>query len=101
MLGLAQGVYDATMPYLYQRKAFGTFVGDFQGMQFQTAQAATNIEAARLMTYNAARLKEEGKDFVKEAAMAKLYSSQVAESTASKCVEWMASLPALFLILLL
>lgn len=77
------------MPYLYQRKAFNTFVGDFQGMQFQTAQAAVNIEAARLMTYNAARIKEEGGDFVKEAAMAKLYASQVAESTASKCIEWM------------
>jgi short/branched chain acyl-CoA dehydrogenase len=91
MVGLAQGVYDATMPYLFQRKAFGEFVGDFQGMQHQTAQAAVNIEAARLMTYNAARVKEEGGDFVKEAAMAKLYAGQVAESTASKCIEWMVS----------
>lgn len=88
MLGLAQGCFDATLPYLYQRKQFGSAVGDFQGMdyflittgmQFQIAQAAVDIEAARLLTYNAARLKEQGKDFVKEAAMAKLYTSQVAE----------------------
>jgi short/branched chain acyl-CoA dehydrogenase len=58
-------------------------------MQHQYAQVATEIEASRLLTYNAARLKQEGKDFIKEAAMAKLYSSQVAEKTASKAIEWM------------
>jgi len=58
-------------------------------MQHQYAQVATEIEASRLLTYNAARLKQEGKDFIKEAAMAKLYSSQVAENTASKAIEWM------------
>ncbi|KAJ3395349.1 hypothetical protein HDU92_006005 [Lobulomyces angularis] len=89
MLGLAQGVFDETMPYLYERKCFGQHIGDFQGMQFQVAQVALDIEAARLLTYNAARLKEEGKTFVKEAAMAKLYASQVAERSASKCIEWM------------
>ncbi|KAF9998616.1 hypothetical protein BGZ79_007717 [Entomortierella chlamydospora] len=88
MVGLAQGAYDATMPYLFQRKQFGTLIGTFQGMQQQYAQVAVDIEAARLLTYNAARLKEEGKPFVKEAAMAKLYASQVAERTASRCIEW-------------
>jgi alkylation response protein AidB-like acyl-CoA dehydrogenase len=88
MIGLAQGVFDQALPYTYQRKQFGTAVGDFQGMQHQFAQVATEIEAARLLTYNAARLKEQGKDFVKEAAMAKLYSSQVAEKAASKAIEW-------------
>ena len=77
MLGIAQGVYDATLPYLFDRKAFGTPIGDFQGMQHQYAQAAVDIEAARLLVYNAARLKENGLPFVKEAAMAKLYAAQV------------------------
>ncbi|KAF9420702.1 hypothetical protein BGZ76_004061 [Entomortierella beljakovae] len=88
MLGLAQGAFDITLPYLFQRKQFGTQIGQFQGMQHQYAQIAVDIEAARLLTYNAARLKEEGKPFVKEAAMAKLYASQVAERTASRCIEW-------------
>ncbi|KAJ1662132.1 hypothetical protein IW140_006133 [Coemansia sp. RSA 1813] len=89
MLGLAQGAFDAVLPYLFQRKQFGSFIGDFQGMQHQYAQIAVDIEAARLLTYNAARLKEEGKPFVKEAAMAKLYASQVAERASSRAVEWM------------
>ncbi|RKP24606.1 acyl-CoA dehydrogenase/oxidase, partial [Syncephalis pseudoplumigaleata] len=89
MLGLAQGAFDATMPYLYQRKQFGRHLAEFQGMQFQYAQVAMEIEAARLLTYNAARLKEEGKPFIKEAAMAKLYASQVADKTTSRCVEWL------------
>lgn len=89
MIGLAQGVYEQTMPYLFQRKQFNSAIGDFQGMQHQYAQAAVEIEAARLLTYNAARLKENGLPFVNEAAMAKLYASQVAEKVASKCVEWM------------
>lgn len=89
MLGLAQGCYDATLPYLFQRKAFGQAIGDFQGMQHQYAQVAVELEAARMLVYNAARRKEAGQAFVKEAAMAKLYASQVAEKTASLCVEWM------------
>ncbi|KAJ1917532.1 hypothetical protein H4219_003165 [Mycoemilia scoparia] len=89
MLGIAQGVYEQTMPYLFQRKQFNTYIGDFQGMQHQYAKIATDIEAARLLTYNAARLKEEGKSFVKEAAMAKLFACQVAEESASKCIEWL------------
>eukprot|EP01100_Stratorugosa_tubuloviscum_P015059 TRINITY_DN8451_c0_g1_i1.p1 TRINITY_DN8451_c0_g1~~TRINITY_DN8451_c0_g1_i1.p1 ORF type:complete len:416 (-),score=200.29 TRINITY_DN8451_c0_g1_i1:44-1291(-) len=89
MIGLAQGVFDATMPYIFERKQFGSAVGDFQGMQHQYAQIATEIEAARLLVYNAARLKEANEPFVKQAAMAKLYSSQVAEKAASKCIEWL------------
>jgi alkylation response protein AidB-like acyl-CoA dehydrogenase len=89
MVGLAQGAFDHTMPYLFERKQFGEAIGNFQGMQYQYAQAATEIEAARLLTYNAARLKDEGKPFVNEAAMAKLYAAQVAQRVSSQCVDWM------------
>jgi alkylation response protein AidB-like acyl-CoA dehydrogenase len=89
MLGLAQGVFDQTLPYLFERKQFGEAIGNFQGMQHQYAQAATEIEAARLLTYNAARLKDEGRPFVHQAAMAKLYASQVAQKVSSQCVDWM------------
>ena len=87
MIGLAQGALDAAMKYIVERKQFGKAIADFQGVQFQYAQLATDIEAARLMVYNAARLKDAGQPFVKEAAMAKLFSSQVAERVASKCIE--------------
>jgi alkylation response protein AidB-like acyl-CoA dehydrogenase len=76
MVGLAQGVFDYTLPYLKSRKQFNTAICDFQGMEFQYARAATEIEAARLMVYNAARMKEAGQTFTKEAAMAKYYSSE-------------------------
>lgn len=89
MVGIAQGSMDAAMPYLFQRKQFNTFVGDFQGMQFQYAQCQMELHAARLMVYNAARKKVLGEPFVEDAAMAKLFASQVAERTASKCVEWL------------
>lgn len=89
MIGLAQGAFEQTMPYLFERKQFNTKIGEFQGMQHQYAQVATEIEAAKLLTYNAARMKESGLNFVKEAAMAKLFASQVAEKSASKCIEWM------------
>jgi short-chain 2-methylacyl-CoA dehydrogenase len=93
MLGLAEGAFESTMPYLFERKQFNTLIGDFQGMEHQYAQVATEIECSRLLTYNAVRLKEasgaEGSSFVKEAGMAKLYSSRVAELTASKCIEWL------------
>ncbi|ORZ33600.1 acyl-CoA dehydrogenase/oxidase [Catenaria anguillulae PL171] len=89
MIGLAQGAFDIAVPYTFDRKQFGQAIGEFQGMQHQYAQVAVEIEAARLLTYNAARLKEEGKPFIREAAMAKLYSSQVAEKAASKAIEWM------------
>lgn len=77
------------MPYLFQRKQFGQHIGDFQAMQHQYAQAAVDIECVRLLTYNAARRKMAGLPFVKEAAMAKLKASQVAESVSSQCIEWM------------
>lgn len=86
MLGVAKGALDSTMPYIMERKQFGKPVANFQGMQFDYADLATEIEAATLLTYNAARLQEQGVDFTKEAAMAKLYSSEVAEKTASKCI---------------
>ncbi|KAH8556467.1 acyl-CoA dehydrogenase/oxidase [Umbelopsis sp. PMI_123] len=92
MTGLAQGAYDMALPYMYERKQFGQHIGDFQGMQHQYAQIATEIEAARLLTYNAARMREEGRKFVQEAAMAKLFASQVAEKAASKAIEWMGGI---------
>jgi alkylation response protein AidB-like acyl-CoA dehydrogenase len=87
MIGVAQGALTATIRYLHERKQFGKPLADFQGIQFQVAQAATDIEAARLMVYNAARLKDAGKDIAREGAMAKLFSSQVAERVTSLCVE--------------
>ena len=88
MVGLAQGAFDYAMKYMLERKQFGKAIAEFQGLAFQYAQVATEIEAARLMVYNAARLKDAGKPFLKEAAMAKLYSSDVAEKTASMCIEF-------------
>ncbi|KAG9046876.1 hypothetical protein FS837_003491 [Tulasnella sp. UAMH 9824] len=88
MIGLAQGAFDKAVPYTYQRKQFGTAIGEFQGMAHQMANIATEIEAARLLTYNAARLKEEGKPFTKEAAMAKYYASVVAQKAAGSAIEW-------------
>ncbi|CAM9561977.1 unnamed protein product [Discosporangium mesarthrocarpum] len=89
MVGLSRGCMDSTMPYLFERSQFGQLVGDFQGMQHQYAQIATEIEAASALYRSSARLKEAGKPFVKEAAMTKLYTSQVAERASSKCVEWL------------
>ncbi|PIC52334.1 hypothetical protein B9Z55_002484 [Caenorhabditis nigoni] len=89
MLGLAHGCFNETIPYLQQREQFGQRIIDFQGLQHQIAQIRTEIEAARLLVYNAARMKEQGLPFVREAAMAKLYASQVATNTTSKCVEWL------------
>lgn len=124
MLGLAEGVYNATLPYLFQRKQFGQAIGDFQvrlpqasrcspgscagvvagcsadpppfplpplctavqSMQHQYAQCALEIETARLLTYNAARIKEAGQPVLKEGAMAKLHASLVAEKVASQCI---------------
>ena len=89
LVGLAQGAFDKSMPYLHERKAFGTPIADFQAMQHQRAEIATSIEAARLLTYNAARLKESNLPFIKEAAMAKYFSSVVAATATSRCVEWL------------
>jgi alkylation response protein AidB-like acyl-CoA dehydrogenase len=87
MLGLAQGALDHTLRYVQQREQFGRAIGDFQGVQFQLAQMRTELEAVRLMVYNAARLKDAGHPFVVEAAMAKLYSSQIAQRIASTCID--------------
>ncbi|MDB4870556.1 MAG: acyl-CoA dehydrogenase [Gemmatimonadales bacterium] len=87
MIGVAQGALNATIKYAGERKQFGKSLTEFQGVQFQLAQAATDVEAARLMVYNAARLKDAGKDIAREGAMAKLFSSQVAERVTSLCVE--------------
>ncbi len=88
MLGLAQGAFDKTVPYTYERKQFGQPVGTFQGMAFQIAQAAIDLESARLLTYNAARRKEEGRSFTKEAAMAKYWASVVAQRVSGQAIEW-------------
>ena len=87
MIGVAQGALDAALKYVRERKQFGKAIGEFQAIQFQLAQAATELEAARLMVYNAARLKDAGQPFTSQAAMAKLYSSQVAERVTSLCLE--------------
>jgi short-chain 2-methylacyl-CoA dehydrogenase len=87
MVGLAQGALDHTVKYVKEREQFGKPIAEFQGVQFQLAQMATDIEAARLMVYNAARLKDSGKDFMNQAAMAKLFSSQVAQRVASEAVD--------------
>nr|KAF6424383.1 acyl-CoA dehydrogenase short/branched chain [Molossus molossus] len=89
MLGLAQGCFDYTIPYIKERMQFGKRLFDFQGLQHQVAHVATQLEAARLLTYNAARLVDAGRPFVKEAAMAKYHASEVAGLTTSKCIEWM------------
>ncbi len=87
MLGLARGAWEHAIKYAQERKQFGKSIADFQGIQFQLAQMGTEIEAARLMVYNAARMKDAGMNFVKEAAMTKLFCSQVAERVASLAVE--------------
>ncbi|KIL67426.1 hypothetical protein M378DRAFT_185771 [Amanita muscaria Koide BX008] len=88
MLGLAQGAFNKAVPYTYQRQQFGQPVGTFQGMAFQIAQAAVDLETARLLTYNAARRKEEGRTFTKEAAMAKYWASVVAQRISGSAIEW-------------
>ena len=87
MVGIARGALDAALRYTAERRQFGQPINQFQGVQFQMADLATELEAARLMVYNAARLKDAGRPFVKEAAMAKLYSSRVAEYVASRAIE--------------
>src|ERR1700727_674482 len=87
MIGRAGGGGDFACKYAVERKQFGKAIADFQGIQFQIAQMATEIEAARLMVYNCARMKDAGVNFVKEAAMAKLFASQVAERVTSLAIE--------------
>ncbi len=87
MLGVARGAWECATKYAQERMAFGKPIAEFQGIQFQIAQMATEIEAARLMVYNAARMKDAGINFVKEAAMTKLFTSQVAERVTSLAIE--------------
>jgi alkylation response protein AidB-like acyl-CoA dehydrogenase len=87
MVGVAQGALESALQYSRERKQFGRAISSFQAVQFELAAMATELEAARLMVYNAARLKMSGMKFVKEAAMAKLYASQVAERVTSRCLE--------------
>ena len=87
MLGVARGALEHAIAYTKERRQFGQSISEFQGVQFQIAQAATDLEAARLMVYNAARLKDAKKPFLREAAMAKLFSSQVAERVTSLAVQ--------------
>ena len=87
MLGVARGAWEYAMKYSQERKQFGKAISEFQGIQFQLAQMATEIEAARMMVYNAARMKDARMNFVKEAAMTKLFCSQVAERVTSLAVE--------------
>ena len=87
MIGIAAGALESAIAYTGERQQFGKPINQFQGVQFQLAEMATALEAARLMVYNAARMKDAGLNFVKEAAMAKLYSSRVAEQVSSKAIE--------------
>lgn len=87
MIGIAQGAMEAAISYSCERVQFGKTISTFQGVQFTLAEMATELEAARLLVYNAARLKDAGKPFVKEAAIAKLFSSRAAEHITSKAIE--------------
>ena len=87
MVGLAQGAFDHTLKYVQEREQFGRPVAEFQGVQFQLGEMATEIEAARLMVYNAARLKDDGSRVLREAAMAKLFASRVAQRVSSRCID--------------
>jgi butyryl-CoA dehydrogenase/short/branched chain acyl-CoA dehydrogenase len=87
MIGLARGALEHATAYARERKQFGKTIGEFQGVQFELARMATEVEAARLLVYNAARLRDAGMPFLTEAAMAKYYSSDIAERTASKAIE--------------
>jgi len=87
MVGTAQGALDHTLRYVREREQFGRTIGDFQGVQFQLADAATDLEASRLLVYNAARLRDAGEDFLVPAAMAKLHSSRMAQKVTSLCID--------------
>lgn len=91
-VGIAKGCLDVAKPYLMERRQFGDWIANFQGMQHQYAQLATELYGAELMVYNTAIMKEQGLPFVKEASMAKLFASQVAEKAASKSIEWLGGI---------
>lgn len=93
MTGLALGAFENAVKYVWNdRKQFGQYVGDFQGMQHQIAQSYTEIAAARALVYNAARKKEFGESFIQDAAMAKLYAAQVAQKVSGIAIEWMGGM---------
>ena len=87
MVGVSQGALEHGLQYSQERKQFGRAIADFQAIQFLLAELATEIEASRLLTYNAARLRDSGESFIKEAAMAKLFASRAAEHVTSKVIE--------------
>jgi butyryl-CoA dehydrogenase/short/branched chain acyl-CoA dehydrogenase len=87
MVGVAQGAFEHGLKYSQERRQFGQAIAEFQAVQFLLAELATDIEASRLLTYNAARLRDTGASFIKEAAMAKLFASRAAENVTSKVVE--------------
>ena len=87
MVGVAQGAYEHAVKYSQERQQFGKPIAEFQGIQFQLAEMATQIEASRLLTYNAARLRDVGRPFIKESAMAKLFASRAAEFVTSRAIE--------------
>ena len=87
MIGVARGALRLALAYAKERKAFGQSIGSFQGVQFPLADLATRLEAARLLVYNAARLRESGRPFAKEAAMAKYLSADVAEAVTSQAID--------------
>ncbi|XP_043475639.1 short/branched chain specific acyl-CoA dehydrogenase, mitochondrial [Leptopilina heterotoma] len=89
MIGIAQGCLDATIPYTLERKQFGNDIFSFQSMQHQIAQVATELECARLLVYNAARMVDAEQDVMKEAAMAKLFASEIALKVTAKCIDFM------------
>ncbi|GAB6033067.1 hypothetical protein CHUAL_012683 [Chamberlinius hualienensis] len=89
MLGLAEGCLEQTIPYTLQRKQFGQTLFEFQAVQHQIANLATQIECAKLLVYNAARLRESGQPFIKQASMAKYFASEIAQVTSSKCIDLM------------
>ena len=87
MTGLAQGARGHALKYAKERRQFGRAIAEFQGVQFELAEMAADVEAARLLVYNAARLRDAGMEFVTQAAMAKYFASQVAERVASRAIE--------------
>jgi alkylation response protein AidB-like acyl-CoA dehydrogenase len=87
MVGVAAGALDHAIAYVKERRQFGKAIAEFQGVQFQIARAATEVEAARLLVYNAARLRDAGRPFLREAAMCKLFASEAAEHATSLAVQ--------------
>ncbi len=87
MVGIAEGALGHALAYIQERKQFGKRLSDFQGIRFQAAEAATEIEAARLLVWNAARLKDSGRPFLQQAAMAKYYASEMAVRVTARCVD--------------